>query len=113
MDLMGKIDRLCGGVAQFCPRDVTVDGQQCPPSDVDDWSALIGVFANGGVGVWEGTTVAKGYGFNGFGHELAEINGSEATVRYRLHEPNKIWLGRTGEDVAPVDGPRRVSQTCR
>ena len=80
MDLMGKIDRLCGGVAQFCPRDVTVDGQQCPPSDVDDWSALIGVFENGGVGVWEGTTVAKGYGFNGFGHELAEINGSEATV---------------------------------
>jgi len=106
MDLMGKIDRLCGGVAQFCPRDVTVDGQQCPPSDVDDWSALIGVFENGGVGVWEGTTVAKGYGFNGFGHELAEINGSEATVRYRLHEPNKIWLGRTGEDVSPVDVPQ-------
>ena len=106
MDLMGKIDRLCGGVAQFCPRDVTIDGQQCPPSDVDDWSALIGVFENGGVGVWEGTTVAKGYDFNGFGHELAEINGSEATVRYRLHEPNKIWLGRTGEDVSPVDVPQ-------
>ncbi len=34
---------------------------RCPPSDVDDWSALIGEFACGAVGVWEGTTLAKGY----------------------------------------------------
>ncbi|HIA19706.1 MAG TPA: Gfo/Idh/MocA family oxidoreductase [Planctomycetaceae bacterium] len=105
MDLMGKIDRLCGGVARFCPREVTSTGEACPPSDVDDWSALIGIFENGGVGVWEGTTVAKGYDFNGFGHELAEINGSTGTVRYCLHEPNKIWIGKTGQDVAPLEVP--------
>ena len=105
MDLMGKIDKLCGSVAQFCSREETTTGESCPPSDVDDWSALIGVFENGGVGVWEGTTVAKGYNFDGFGHELAEINGSEGTVRYHLHEPNKIWIGKTGQDVDAIDVP--------
>ena len=105
MDLMGKIDKLCGSVAQFCSREETTTGESCPPSDVDDWSALIGVFQNGGVGVWEGTTVAKGYNFNGFGHELAEINASEGTVRYHLHEPNKIWIGKTGQDVDAIDVP--------
>jgi predicted dehydrogenase len=105
MDLMGKIDKLCGSVAQFCSREETTTGESCPPSDVDDWSALIGVFQNGGVGVWEGTTVAKGYNFNGFGHELAEINGAEGTVRYHLHEPNKIWIGKTGQDVDAIDVP--------
>jgi predicted dehydrogenase len=105
MDLMGKIDKLCGSVAQFCSREETTTGESCPPSDVDDWSALIGVFQNGGVGVWEGTTVAKGYNFDGFGHELAEINGSEGTVRYHLHEPNKIWIGKTGQDVDAIDVP--------
>ena len=105
MDLMGKIDKLCGSVAQFCSREETTAGESCPPSDVDDWSALIGVFQNGGVGVWEGTTVAKGYNFDGFCHELAEINGSEGTVRYHLHEPNKIWIGKTGQDVDAIDVP--------
>jgi predicted dehydrogenase len=72
---------------------------------VDDWSSLIGEFTGGAVGVWEGTTLAKGYGFDGFGHEWAEINGSEQSAVYRLHEPNKLWLGRTGSDLAAVDVP--------
>ena len=105
MDLMGPINKLCGAVAQFTPRDKTVDGQDCEPSDVDDWSALIGVFDNGSVGVWEGTTLAKGYHKDGFGHEWAEINGSEASAVYQLREPNRIWLGRTGSDLAPVEVP--------
>jgi predicted dehydrogenase len=66
---------------------------------------LIGEFAGGAVGVWEGTTLAKGYGLGGFGHEWAEINGSEGSAVYRLHEPNRLWLGRTGSDLAPVDVP--------
>lgn len=41
-DLMGPIESLCGAVAQFVPRDRTTDGTPCEPSDVDDWSALIG-----------------------------------------------------------------------
>ena len=104
-DLMGPLARLCGSVARFVPRDKTPDGKPCPPSEVDDWSALIGEFSSGAVGVWEGTTLAKGYGLSGFGHEWAEINGSEASAVYRLHQPNQIWLGRTGQDLAPVDVP--------
>lgn len=103
--MLGPIARVCGAVAQFVPRDKTPDGQDCPPSEVDDWSSLIGEFQSGAVGVWEGTTLAKGYGFNGFGHEWAEINGSEASAVYRLHEPNQVWLGRTGKDLSPEPVP--------
>jgi predicted dehydrogenase len=103
IDLMGPIKSVCGAVARFAARDRTPDGQDCPASEVDDWSSLIGEFDSGAVGVWEGTTLAKGYGLGGFGHEWAEINGSERSAVYRLHEPNKIWLGKTGEDLAPVD----------
>ncbi len=105
IDLLGPLSRVCGAVARFAPRDHTPDGRVCPPSEVDDWSCLIGEFASGAVGVWEGTTLAKGYGLNGFGHEWAEINGAKQSAVYRLHEPNKLWVGQTGADLAPVDVP--------
>ena len=105
MDLLGPLESVCGAVARFARRDRTADGTPCRPSEVDDWSSLIGRFRSGAVGVWEGTTLAKGYGLQGFGHEWAEINGSEASAVYRLHRPNTLWLGRTGEDLAPVDVP--------
>lgn len=105
MDLLGPIERVCGAVARFAPRTKTPDGKECAPSNVDDWSSLIGEFQCGAVGVWEGTTLAKGYGLGGFGHEWAEINGSEASAVYRLHEPNSLLLGKTGQDLAPVHVP--------
>jgi predicted dehydrogenase len=105
IDLLGPLARVCGAVARFAPRDRTADGRPCPPSDVDDWSSLIGEFRSGAVGVWEGTTLAKGYGLGGFGHEWAEVNGAEASAVYRLHEPNTLWLGRTGQDLAPQSVP--------
>jgi predicted dehydrogenase len=105
INLLGPLTQVCGAVARFAPRDRTPDGKACPPSEVDDWSCLIGEFAGGAVGVWEGTTLAKGYGRNGFGHEWAEINGSERSAVYRLHEPNTLLLGKTGEDLAPVPVP--------
>jgi predicted dehydrogenase len=105
IDLLGPIARVCGAVARFAPRDQTPDGKACPPSEVDDWSCLIGEFQTGATGVWEGTTLAKGYGRDGFGHEWAEINGSEGSAVYRLHEPNTILLGKTGTDLAPAAVP--------
>src|SRR5581483_4972720 len=72
---------------------------------VDDWSSLIGEFSSGATGVWEGTTLAKGYHRGGFGHEWAEVNGSEGSAVYRLPEPNVILLGKTGQDLAPVPVP--------
>lgn len=104
-DLLGPVASVSGAVARFAPRTETTDGQTCPPSDVDDWSALLAEFRSGATGVWEGTTLAKGYGRDGFGHEWAEINGSEASAVYRLHEPNTILLGRTGRDLEPVQVP--------
>src|SRR4051794_9934881 len=106
IDLLGPIARVCGAVATFAPRDKTPDGKSCPPSEVDDWSCLIGEFEGGATGVWEGTTLAKGYGRGGFGHEWAEVNGSEGSAVYRLHEPNTIMLGKTGQDLAPVPVPQ-------
>lgn len=105
LDLLGPLARICGAVARFAPRTSTPDGRACPPSDVDDWSCLLGEFESGATGVWEGTTLAKGYHRNGFGHEWAEINGSEGSAVYRLHEPNTILLGKTGSDLAPVAVP--------
>lgn len=105
LDLMGPLLRVTGAIARFAARTETPDGQSCAPSDVDDWSCLIGEFASGATGVWEGTTLAKGYDRNGFGHEWAEVNGSEGSAVYQLHKPNTILLGKTGEDLAPVDVP--------
>jgi predicted dehydrogenase len=105
LDLMGPLRSLCGATARFAPRTKTTDGKDCPPSEVDDWSSLIAEFTSGATGVWEGTTLAKGYGFKGFGHEWAEINGSEGTAVYRLHMPNQIMLGKTGQDLTAVDVP--------
>ncbi len=105
LDLLGPLARVCGAVARFAERTATPDGRSCPPSDVDDWSCLIGEFETGATGVWEGTTLAKGYHRDGFGHEWAEVNGSEGSAVYRLHEPNTILLGKTGHDLAPVPVP--------
>ncbi len=105
IDLLGPIQQVCGALARFAPRTTTPDGRECPPSDVDDWSCLIGQFESGATGVWEGTTLAKGYGRGGFGHEWAEINGSEASAVYQLHQPNTILLGKTGSDLAEVAVP--------
>jgi predicted dehydrogenase len=106
IDLMGPLSQVTGAVAQFAPRDRTADGKPCNPSEVDDWSCLIGEFRSGAVGVWEGTTLAKGYHRNGFGHDWAEINGSDGSAVYRLHEPNTILLGKTGQDLVPSQVPR-------
>ncbi|MGE3779610.1 MAG: Gfo/Idh/MocA family protein, partial [Pirellulaceae bacterium] len=105
IDLLGPIRHITGAVARFAPRDRTVDGQPCAPSEVDDWSALIGEFAGGATGVWEGTTLAKGYGMKGFGHEWAEVNGAEGSAVYRMHDPNHILVGKTGSDLAPSPVP--------
>lgn len=105
MDLIGPLTAVCGAVARFAPRDVTADGQPCPPSEVDDWSALIGRFENGAVGVWEGSTVMKGYHNDGVGAEWAEVNGTEASAVYRLQDPNVILVGKGGESMQPLEVP--------
>jgi len=104
-DLLGPIKSICGAVAQFVPRDQTADGQPCEPSEVDDWSSLIGQFENGAVGVWEGSTLMKGYHNDGFGYEWAEVNGSEGSAAYQLTDPNNILIGKPGQTMEKLPVP--------
>lgn len=105
-DLMGNMTAICGAVAQYAPRTKNPDGSACQPSEVDDWSALICQFERGGVGVLEGSTLMKGYHYDGFGHDWAEVNGSEGTAVYQLKEPNTILLGKQGQSLQKVEVPR-------
>ncbi len=105
LDLLGPLDGVFGKLAQFCPRASTPDGQECAPSEVDDWSSIIGRFASGATGVWEGTTLAKGYGGGGLGHDWAEINGSAGTAIYRLHKAHTLLLGRPGGELEEISVP--------
>ena len=91
--LIGQLTAISGAVAQYARRDQHADGSPSKPSEVDDWSALIGLFENGAMGVWEGSTVMKGYTFGGLGYEWAEINGSDASAIYQLSDPNNIQIG--------------------
>ncbi|MFI4851332.1 MAG: Gfo/Idh/MocA family protein [Gimesia chilikensis] len=104
-DLLGPIKSICGAVAQFVPRDKTAEGQPCEPSEVDDWSSLIGQFENGAVGVWEGSTLMKGYHNDGFGYEWAEVNGSEGSAAYQLTDPNNILIGKPGQTMEKLPVP--------
>ena len=104
-DLMGPIKSICGAVAQFAKRDRTASGEACEPSEVDDWSSLIGMFEGGATGVWEGSTLMKGHHNNGFGYEWAEVNGSEGSAAYQLTDPNNVILGKHGGTMEKVRVP--------
>ncbi|MGL5094858.1 MAG: Gfo/Idh/MocA family protein, partial [Planctomycetia bacterium] len=105
MDLLGPLEKVCGAIARFAARDRLPDGSACEPSDVDDWSSLIGVFKSGAVGVWEGSTLMKGYHNNGLGYERAEVNASEGSGGYDLSDPNNILLARNGGGLEKIAVP--------
>ena len=101
-----RFGSVCGAVARFAPRTNDRRRQEAARRRTSTIGRPCSAnLPSGATGVWEGTTLAKGYGRDGFGHEWAEINGSEGSAVYRLHEPNTILLGRTGHDLAPVDVP--------
>ena len=104
-DLLGPISSVCGAVKQFASRSTTADGTACPPSEVDDWSSLIGFFECGAVGVWEGSTLMKGHNNKGVGYEWAEINGSEGSAAYQLTDPNHVMLAQNGSDLQRLPVP--------
>ena len=98
-DLMGKLAEVCGAVARFLPRNVGPDGSPVEPSDVDDWSSLIGRFESGGTGVWEGSVLMTGHKNGGVGYEWAEVNGSAGSAAYQLTDPSKVLVGTGGKDL--------------
>ena len=81
-DLLGQIVAVCASMKQVVPRRTTASGQNCAPQDVEDWVAWIAEFESGATGVFEMTKLSKGRGPGG-DHDLAELNGSEASALYR------------------------------
>jgi predicted dehydrogenase len=75
------------------------------PADVDDWVACIGTFRQGATACLESTKVATGRGDGATGHDLCEINGTEASASYRLGDPHGVQLGRKGGRFERVSVP--------
>lgn len=98
-DLMGLIRAVCGSIKQVVQRDRTADGKPCPPQDVEDWVAWLAEFDSGATAVFEMGKLTKGRGPDG-GHDLCEINGSEASAVYQLHTPHSILIASRGKPYA-------------
>ena len=77
--------------------DSRVDDQgQEHPADVEDWVACLGTFRAGATACLESSKVATGRGDGATGHDLCEINGTEASASYRLGDPHHIQLASAG-----------------
>lgn len=103
-DLLGPITSLCAHTRQWASRDQDREGVACPPQDVEDWVSWIAEFEGGATGVFEMGKLTKGLGPRG-DHDQAELNGTEASVVYRLHAPHEILFGRRGEPYTPLPVP--------
>jgi predicted dehydrogenase len=106
-DLLGPIQAVCGAVKQVVARIRTRDGAPCPPQDVEDWVAWIAEFEGGTTGLFEMGKLTKGRGPDG-GHDVAELNGSEASAVYQLHAPHQILFAPRGEPYAPRPVPAEL-----
>ena len=111
IDLLGPIERVCGAVARFAPRDRRPDGTACPPSEVDDWSSLIGEFAIGGHRRLGGDDPGQGLR----PRTASATSGPRSTARRARPSTGstsrtRSCVGRTGHDLAPEAVPLRVPQ---
>jgi predicted dehydrogenase len=95
-DLLGPISSVCGHTRRLLDRTVSKDGAPCAAQDVEDWAGWIAEFAGGATGMFEMGKLTKGRGPDG-GHDLAELNGSEASAVYQLHTPHEVLFAPAGE----------------
>jgi predicted dehydrogenase len=95
-DLLGPIRSVCSSMKQLVPRTHRLDGTQCPPQDVEDWVAWIAEFEEGATCVFEMGKLTKGRSSKGE-HDLAELNGTEASVIYNLHTPHEVLFAKRGD----------------
>ena len=91
-NLLGPIKAVCGLLKQVLPRNLTADNRPCAPQDVEDWVAWIAEFESGTTGVFEMGKLTKGRGPGG-DHDICELNGSNASAIYELHNPYSILTG--------------------
>jgi len=102
--LLGATRAVCASLKQVVARTTTPEGVTCSPQDVEDWVAWIAEFDSGITGVFEMGKLCKGRGPGG-DHDVAEINGSEASATYQLHTPHEIQLASRGEPYRAVPVP--------
>jgi len=93
-DILGPIVSVCSSMRQVVQRTQSADGEPCDAQDVEDWVAWIAEFDCGTTGVFEMGKLSKGRGPKG-DHDVAEFNGSKASVAYQLHDPTSfLWAAR-------------------
>ena len=108
-DLLGPITAVCAATRQVLTRDRTADGAPCPPQDLEDWVAWIAEFESGATGVFEMGKLTKGRGPGG-DHDVAELNGNEASAVYQLEPAHQILFARRGEPYRSSTVPEEFLQ---
>ena len=103
--VIGPIQSVCGMMKQFVPRDTDTEGRPVRPSDTDDWVGFVVEFANGVTGVFESSKMTRGHGSGGHGHDLVEVNGTEASAIYQLRHPYELQIGRRDGQFETVKVP--------
>jgi predicted dehydrogenase len=88
--LIGRMDRLVADLKRF------VDVRQGQPSDLEDWVAIIGEFANGATGALESSKLATGRNESWRSRDYVEINGSEASFVFATERWNELQVGKPG-----------------
>ena len=89
--LLGPFARLVANTKRYID---TRDGQT---SDLEDWVAIIGDFANGATGVLESSKIATGRGESWQSKDYCEVNGSEGTAVFFTERPHELQIGRRGK----------------
>jgi predicted dehydrogenase len=105
--LIGEYAQVSGLMQRLIDSRVDAAGVE-HPADVEDWVACIGTFRAGATACLESTKVATGRGDNQTGHDLCEINGTEASAAYRLGDPHAVQIGRRGGTFERVEVPREL-----
>ncbi|MBW3623743.1 MAG: Gfo/Idh/MocA family oxidoreductase [Armatimonadetes bacterium] len=91
--LIGPMAGLFGKVKNLLPERRGEDGSPLP-SDVDDWAALIVEFESGCTGVFESSKGVAGYGQGLKSHDFVEVNGTDGSLKYYLHQPTTLWYAK-------------------
>jgi predicted dehydrogenase len=102
--LLGPIARVIAETRQYLTERRNPDGSM-QPSDVEDWVAMLGDFANGTTGVFESTKMAAGRGFYLYSQDYVEVNGSDASIVYFLSTPHELMVGKSGGNLETVPVP--------
>jgi predicted dehydrogenase len=88
--------------------DTRIDAQDREhASDLEDWVACVGTFADGVTACLESTKTATGRGDGPTGEDFCEVNGTEASAIYRQTDPHHVQIAKAGGAYERVPVPER------